>query len=356
MFREQYRQLNKQVNPNNNLIQETIYKAEKYGRKVDSKVYVFRKPIIALVSMCLCISLGMPALAASVEPIYQLMYMVSPSVAQFFMPVQKADEDNGIKMEVISAYIHDNVAEIYITMQDLTQNRMDETTDLFDSYNINRPFDSLAHCECVGYDENTKTATFLITIEESGGKNITGDKITFTVREFLSHKKTYEDMTIPIDLSVAEIAKSTQIVSSTGGGGVDYSKYIGLDIEIDPTALIPAEPMREFAVDGIDLTGIGYIDGKLHIQTAVKDNLEKDNHGFFYLKDSNGNQVECNYNFYFVNQDEGGRIDYCNYVFDIPKNQLANYTLHGDFVTSGMKTEGKWSVTFPLEQVDLRRK
>ena len=116
----------------------------------------------------------MPALAARVEPIYELMYMISPTIAQFFMPVQKSDEDNGVKMEVVSAHIHDNVAEIYIIMQDLTKSRIDETTDLFDSYSINRPFDSSSHCESVGYDKNTKTATFLITIDEWGNKDIAG--------------------------------------------------------------------------------------------------------------------------------------------------------------------------------------
>ena len=58
--------------------------------------------------------------------------------------------------------------KIYITMQDLTEDRIDGSTDLFDSYSINRPFDSSAHCERVRYDESTKTATFLITIDEWG--------------------------------------------------------------------------------------------------------------------------------------------------------------------------------------------
>lgn len=349
MFREQYNQLNKQVSPDKILIQATINEAEKHEAKYFNKVCSFRKPIIAFVSICLCLFLAMPVLAATVEPIYQLMYIVSPTVAQFFMPVQKFDEDNGIKMEVVSAYIHDNVAQIYITMQDLTENRIDETTDLFDSYDINRPFDSSAHCERVEYDESTKTATFLITINEGGNKNISGDKITFTLREFLSHKKTYDDILVPINFSAVSLAEKTQTVSSTGGGGSDYQKYA--DFKENPISLVPSSPIAEFSVDGIDLTGIGYINGNLHIQTAVKDNLDKDNHGFFYFKDSNGNKVNCNYNFYFSNQyEQPGRIDYCNYVFDIPQNELANYTLHGDFVTSGMKTEGNWRVTFPLEK------
>lgn len=347
MFREQYNKLNNQVSPGEKLLQDTIRKAEKIENKSHNRVYSFRKPAIAFVSICLCLSLAMPALAATVEPIYELMYMVSPTIAQFFMPVQKSDEDNGVKMEVVSAYIHDNVAEINITMQDLIENRIDETTDLFDSYSINRPFDSSAHCERVGYDESKRTATFLITIEEWGNKDIAGDKITFTVREFLSHKETYEDIEIPLSLSTVDVAKETQKpLNRTGGGGVDYKQFD----EENSVALIPSSPMGEFPVEGIDLTGVGYIDGKLHIQTAVTDNLEKDNHGFFYLKDNYGNKVDSSYTFNFVNQyDLAGRIDYCNYIFDVPQSEISKYTLYGDFVTSGMITKGNWKVTFPLE-------
>ena len=352
MFRKQYDELNKQIKPNENLLQDTINQAKKFERKCDNKVYLFWKPAIALVFICLCLSLSIPVLAATVEPIYRLMYMVSPTIAQFFMPVQKSDENNGIKMEVVSAYIHDNVAEIYITMQDLTEQRIDETTDLFDSYSINRSFDSSAHCERIGYDESTKTATFLITIEEWGNKDILGDKVTFTVRQFLSHKKTYDDIEIPIPLSSVDVGQKTQKVSNiTGGGGIKYNEYI--DSEDNIIALVPASPMGQFTIEGIDLTGIGYIDGKLHIQTAVKDNLDKDNHGFFYLKDSNGKKIDCIYTFSFVNQyEQPGRIDYSNYVFDIPQSEISNYTLHGYFVTSGMITKGNWKVTFPLERLN----
>lgn len=350
MFRDNYKTLFNQIKPDENLIYSVLNSNPNkvYNRK--KPFYFFRKPALAFVSICICISLAMPVLAANVDPIYQLMYMVSPQIAQFFMPVVKSDENNGIKMEVVSAYIHDNIAEVYVTMQDLTKpSRIDSTTDLFDSYSINRPFDSTAHCDRVGYDESTETSTFLITIEEWGDQKIVGDKITFSVGEFLSHKKNYKDISIPIDLSAINAAQHTQTISPNGGGGMDYERFVGF--EKDPAALIPSAPMSEFPVDGIDLTGIGYIDGKLHIQTAVKEPLDNDNHGFFYLKDSSGNKVDSSYTFSFSNQNEQpGRVDYCNYVFDIPQDEISNYTLYGDFVTSGMKTEGDWRVTFPLEK------
>ena len=39
-------------------------------------------------------------------------------------------------MEVEAVYVHADTAEIYLSMQDLTEERIDETVDLFDSYSI----------------------------------------------------------------------------------------------------------------------------------------------------------------------------------------------------------------------------
>lgn len=349
MLKEKYKHMSEQIHPSDELLHHILNSVRSSEKTKDKKSSWFRKPIAALVALCLCLTLSVPALAANVEPIYQLMYLVAPGIAQFFMPIQQSDESNGIKMEVVSASIHENTAEIYVTLQDITGDRIDGTTDLYDSYSIHRPFDSSAHCELVGYEDSTKTATFLITIEEWGNHNITGDKITFSVREFLSHKKIYDNVEIPISLSDISAAQQTQNVSLKGGGGKDYKK--DTNAQNNP-ALIPSEPMDTFPVDGIDFTGIAYLDGKLHVQTAVKNPLDNDNHGFLYLKDKNGTVIDCNYSFYFSNEElPSDPIVYHESVFDIPQDEISNYALYGHFVTSGMKTEGEWRITFPLKNM-----
>lgn len=372
MLKEKYKHMSDQISPSPELVENLLRTARaeaekkmtdqerqktvagrpyaKAGKQKRTRKHVLGKPAILLAAVAICIFAAMPALAASVPQIYDLMYQVSPSAAQFFMPVQKSCEDKGIDMEVISAYIHGNTAEIYITMQDLTGDRLDETTDLFDSYDINRPFDSIGHCERVGYDAETKTATFLITISEFGDRDITGDKITFSVREFLSGKQYFEEVEIPVDLTKVQEAASTQDVYLTGSGG-NYASYIE-----DPTeakVLVPAASMEEFPIEGIEMTGIGYIDGRLHIQNAYPNRLENDNHGYFYLKDAAGNQINCSYNLYFaenLNVDDADRLDYCEMIFDIPKEEVKNYELYGYYVTSGTLTKGDWRVTFPIER------
>lgn len=305
------------------------------------------KLLAAALAVLIYLSAAAPALAASVPAFYELLYQISPGAAQFFAPVRQSDEVNGIRMEVVSAYIHENTAEIFITMQDLTGERIDASIDLYDSYSINRPFGGTGHCEQVGYDESSKTATFLITLTEWGGQDIAGDKITFSLKRFLSNKQYYEDIPIPFDAAEAETNPAVQPVEVNGGSSLDGSH----NFKNPFTALIPATAKKWFPVEGIDLTGMGYIDGKLHIQTAVSDYMNNDNHGYPYFRDAMGNDIHCEMSFGFsVEPAESARIDYFEYVYDIPQSELADYSMLGYFVTADAMTEGGWSVTFPLEQ------
>ncbi|GAB6107841.1 hypothetical protein [Fusibacter bizertensis] len=292
-----------------------------------------------------CILAGTPVLAANVPEIYRLMYLVSPEIAQFFMPVKLSDEGEGIKMEVVSTYIHDDVIEVYVTVQDLAQDRIDDTTDLYDSYAINRPFDSSAYCQYIGFDETTKKATFLINITEWKQQKVLGKKITFSIKEIISRKKSYKAIEIPIKLTELVSNLETQEVHSSGGSG-NYGAESSLKKVLKPsieTAFLPEEH--------ITLSAVGYIDNQLHVQMAIKDRLTYDHHGLFYLEDKNGNKVYGRTSVYFTNKydQEADRIDYCEYIFDIPQASISEYKLLGDFVTTGLKISGDWQVTFPLE-------
>ncbi|WP_353094900.1 DUF4179 domain-containing protein [Tissierella praeacuta] len=351
MFKEKYHHMNEQIKPSSQLINNVIYEGNNHKMK-----FIFSKTIAITALLIICVFTAIPVLSSTVPAIYEIMYQISPSTAQFFKPIQKSYEDNGIKMQVEAAYIHDNVAEIYITMQDLTGNRIDETTDLFDSYSINRPFSSAAGCTRVGYDSKTKTATFLITISEFDNEKITGKKLTFSVKEFLSGKSHYDNTSIDIDLSLLDNHVNTQLVKIVSGGGINYDKYMPdfmtMDYNYEVEVLSAANSIN-FSIDNIEVTAIGYIDGMLHVQTATKNNETKDNHGFIYLKDKNGDNVQCDYNIGFrENIANENRIDYDEYIFDIPQSEIGQYSLYGNFVISGLFTQGNWEVTFPIEEIN----
>ncbi|MGI5984806.1 MAG: DUF4179 domain-containing protein [Clostridiales bacterium] len=343
MIERTYKSMNEQIRPSPGLISHTLYLMEEEGKTGNRTRSFYRGPLAITAIAVICFLLAGPVFAVNVPSVYDLMYLVSPDIAQYFAPIRESCEDNGIRMEVVSTYIHDNTAEIYVAMQDLTGDRIDGTTDLFDSYSINRAFDSAATCERVGYDEETKTVTFLIQITEWGSRDIEGSKMTFSVREFLSHKTKLED--VPVDIALAELSgtSKTQEVQITGGGGKNVK-----DWGDSMTALVPQIPICT-PLKGIDVTAAGYVDGKLHLQLATRDKLTYDSHGYFYLLDSRGNKIGYVYSVSFAeNIESDERIDYQEFVFDIPQDEIGNYSLFGSFYTSGLNTKGNWRVTFPL--------
>lgn len=95
------------------------------------------------------------------------------------------------------------------------------------------------------------------------------------------------------------------------------------------------EPSICSPVKGLDVTAIGFVDGKLHIQMATAEKQTLDNHGYFYLIDQVGNRVNDDYSMSFAEGlDSTVRTDYQEFVFAVSREQIENYTLYGSFYTS----------------------
>ena len=316
------------------------------AKNTAAKVYKFsyRKAIALIAAIILCLTASIPVLAATVDPVYQIVYRISPTLAQTLKPVRLSSEDNGIKMEVISVAVYENEAAIYISLQDLTeQNRIDETTDLFDSYSIHRAFSSSASCSRVSFDKETGTATFLISISQWNDEEIVGDKITFGLRQFLSGKSRFEGKLTELNLtSVTNITETQKPKSFRGGGG----KHLDFESRFDYKYLIPLENGLHTPVDGVTITNIGFIDDKLHIQLYFEDILTYDNHGYISLYDKSCNKAES---IHFAFWDDEKIGSYEEIIYDISPEEIENYTPYGEFVTCKNLTKGNWQVTFPLE-------
>ena len=284
-----------------------------------------------------CLLIVTPALAASVPEVNDLLYLVSPTTAQFFRPVQMSAVDQGIEVGVESAYIHGSTAEAMITVRDLQGDRLDDSLDLYDSYEIRIGFDCTGHCEQMGYDPATKTATFLISISSMDEKNIIhGNKLTFSLSTLLTGKKKTIDVAIPMDWNAIPKTVETELADPYDGN-----------------VLVADESQREFE-DGFYLSGIGYVDGKLHIQLYTPGRDLRDDHAFLHLRNAAGDQIEAQmlYRGGYRGMDpaEDERANYVEYAFDVPQSELDQWSLYGDFYHATGRIDGNWSITFPLEQ------
>lgn len=324
---------------------------EEYVEEANSAVSVtvkkkslYKLALVAVITL-LCITLVVPTFATVVQEPDSALYSLFPSIAQKLKPVQMSCEDNGIKLEVISANVTDTEAQVYVSLQDLQGDRVDATTDLFDSYNIRRPFDCVATCSMVRFDNETKIATFLIDMEWLNARNVSGSKVTFTLDEFLSHKQKYEGYLEGIDLS--QIGNATDTITGVSIRGVSYMDENQQQLSEESLYLKPLDSgVVNSPVDGVQITGIGYINGKLHIQTYYSNIMDYDNHGWISIVDENGNKNYGEQSVAFWDDDEAG--SYEEEIFDISPEKLANSRLYCYFVTTDTITRGDWEVTFEL--------
>ena len=342
-FSETYRQMNAPIGPSPDLIRRTLSPTKR------------RIPLrrLAAVAAAAAILLATPALAVRTDAGYELLYRIAPAVAQLFQPVRMSCTDSGVTMEVVAVRVEGDTAQAYIT---LSGGPVDAATDLFDSYSFHLPFDQAGRCERAAWDEAAGTLTFLCTVETLDGSPIpAGDKMTFSVKQLLTGKEVLEDAAVDLDLAdcagEAETARTRAPgLPSDGAAEPEETVYFstGGSGGLTSVMLLPGEVLAEPA-PGLSVTAAGYADGLFHVQLCRGDASRTDNHAWLWLEDAAGEKFPCAGISYFTGETGEGRVDYIDFVFDVPPEDLLNYTLHGDFHTAATLTEGHWQVTFPLE-------
>lgn len=327
--------------------------------------------LAACLCLCVCVCSILPVFTVAGNAYaYELLYSISPEFAQKLKPVHVSCIDNGIEMNVIAAQIHGEKADILVSMHDRTGSRIDETTDLFDSYSIHTPYDQSGYCSLVEYDADTRTATFLLSIDQMHRVLITGDKITFSVRQLLLGKR-HSNYRLPgtdtnTISTVTEFAEKPDVRGfavqaderDMEGSDNDYAgsanDYAGSDNDNESTGpdrlhlIKPNETNPTVIEEGVMLTGYGFVDGKLHVQIRYDRILTTDNHGFVYLKDAEGKILDCAGSISFW--DESRTNSYEEYIFSVTPDAVTQTEVWGEFWTcnNGL-INGNWQVTVPVE-------
>ena len=333
MLKERYQQMNAHIHPGDTLIESTLA-AVQPERKHASMPRLMK--VVPIVALLLALTLATPALAATVPAINEMLYLIAPEAALHFRPVNLSCEDNGVTVELMAVHVYGSAAQLYISVRG---DMIDETVDLFDSYGLDTPRDAAAHCELEAYLPESHTAVFFIEYFHMDGAPIEGQKLTFSMKQLLTGKQEHNlDLThlIPENIAESTAYKPERI---TGWSGRDTSK----PETFNPSGvvLMPAEEPITI-VDGISLSGYGYVDGTLRIQIRYADNLHTDNHGFVYFMTPDGGLIpETNTLSFHDGEDQ---IEEFIFTRSIPADAM----LKGDFFTSKPAIEGDWAITFPL--------
>lgn len=336
-----------EVSPNLiNNIQDSS-KANKHYRKHNRFKKYVTIPLVTIMGMFLSTT----ALAATIPSVNSWLFGVNPSFADMLYPVNLSFEDNGIELDVIYAANDNHTSMVYFSLQDITSDRIDDTTDI---YNYNLIGTNVATCRLVSYDENTNTAFFQML--GTGGSDMSGNMTLLSIQSFISDKTEYAlydtqlDIAGLVDKNVSSLPLDNFI--SLGGGcnkrGMDY------DEQISVLALDEMDLSLGKNIDFVSISNIGIVDDKLHIQTKWDESV--DNHGYLSLIDNNGDSLPCaSYSFRIEDYTQGrdSYPEYIEYVFDIGCiDKLQSCSLWAEFVEEGKYTKGAWSVNFRLSNAD----
>ena len=310
--------------------------------------------LATIIGICMLLSTGV--LAVTIPKFNKIISKLNPEIVPMLQPIESESEQNGIKMEVVAAYNDDEMAVIYLTLQDLTQDRLSPNTNLYD-YSLSEG--ALFNSQIIDYDEETKTAAF--RIQANGGENIDGKRLVLSVKSLLSDSVVFDGVETGVVLkdisrnNPETIALNMEHVSGGGGSMFDSWESKG-NIQV-----LKAE-QKNIKIPRIEfmyISNIGYIDDKLHIQTRwTGEGI--DDHGYFYFTDTEGNDLQIRPSTVHFGIDELGntmnRGDYIEYVFDLEGIDIEDIAMKGYFVSSGEQIKGNWEAKFKLQSVGQERK
>ena len=332
----------------------------------------------AVAALALSVMLVVTAAAATLGGFDWFIQKFNPSFGEIVEPVEAYCEDQGIRMEVIGAQKYDNMAVVYLSLQDVSgQNRLTEQTDFQDGFTVR--MNTQAQEEAKGqtdeivasfgsgqkllyFDEETNTIYYEFNITADSDSPLS-DPLELGSFLIYFDKRSYENEPISISLSAIKEAEAVSIREDQiwGGSAVLYD-FGGLTKVLTPGNYAPM-PHGE---DDQWISNIGIIDGKLHVQSGKLFHKEFGSSDVLLsLMTPDGELIMADYelmlfgdgDYRLLDLEENDYADavykYEEAVFSIDTEELDGYTLcYTGSVYSGV--EGRWKIAANLS--DTSRK
>ena len=253
-------------------------------------VRVLKRAVAVVAAAALFVVGGVGVLAQS-PGLAQRLGHLGEHTLSLLQPVQQVAVDDGIRMEVLAALNDEEVAVVYLTLQDTTgQGRVTPDVDL---RHVQIQGAAFSHAQVIDFDERSGTATICLTGE---GGQLAGHPVSVQLRSFL-RGWTYQTDAGPNDLDAAALAAldlPTALDPAPQTHG--YSSN-------GPMSLIPEEgdlPILAGAASGPELPGVpwaqvtaaGVLGDQLHIQLLHSTELSLYNDVTFYFTDAAGTPLD----------------------------------------------------------------
>lgn len=321
-----------------------------------------KRHLVTAAASLLLMTFTAAAAAATVSGFKYLLTIIGEENAHIVSPVELFDEDQGIKMEVVAAGRFDNMLKIYVTLQDMTGERLRDIDLGLIRYSrltgIERTGGmSSAGWKLIDYDEKNNKATMLF--ELAGGAKLEGEELTLEINKILYNTKEIWDYRVEKNLSEAErnpsvyYAAVKELMSAGSSFGLEMDGLFGGLDEIPVLKGDQEESIVFPQTDTFKISAVGIIDGRLHIQVWKDKNTDESSYIGFSLRDAAGEYKDVDSYFSFDIEDgtitgETDNPAYEEYVFDIDENKLGEYELRA-FISESDVINGNWEVKFNSE-------
>ena len=235
-----------------------------------------------ILAMILLLAFAATAIAGSVnEDFNAWLYRIWPEAATTLMPVNMSCENNGIRLEIISAVADGE--ELYITysMEDLVKDRLNTECSPVMYVDDARSYDWESSFEQPIRDEATGKIIFGEHFTYNGYITAADNVLNAHIHSFISHGQTaLVDLFPYLEQFGSEVKTAT--VPEGAGTLWRADVYAEQDIE-NRSGSVPASTQvinpaysREIRLaDTVFLSGIGMVDGRLHVQLHFVDHQKR---------------------------------------------------------------------------------
>ncbi len=365
-------------------VQEDPWLAARVLAGMKGEEHVKRKFSFGIILVVILLVIGsLTTLAAGLEEVNELLYRFWPEAARALRPLNLSVEQGGIRMDVISATMNNERLLITYSLTDLKGNRLNDNTKCSTDLDIPDPVDEYyGYDRLISYDPEKHQALFGSFLRYRDFASDISDDNTITLmltgitvsesysRELLSLMDGQEYKVDPVPCPKELF--TTGIVVLDEGAEKGQQEY--------PNVLNPENSLGIPVIDGIELSGIGWVDGMLHIQLHIPDYIANINtrHMFSeyarYMWDINlletdpdGSQSSVTWldepfsgflkeSRFFYNElswRDGDEL-WIEKIFPVSPDDMDHYTVEGDFEARDRYPElnqYEWRVSFPTDMI-----
>ena len=355
-FKIKYQNAYEQIRPRADYLEKLYAGYEKGQRNRREMFWKIMRPAAAV---CVCIPVLLMTLlsvaAKSVPAVYDIVARYAPALADFVLPVSVSDTSRGITMQVEAVNVEDKTtelsAELIVSFSDAEgsdTDRIKGKADLYESYHLESygASYSVGGCRFLAYDEMEDKAFFKIDLTTDG--RYENGRIKLCVSSLLTDVRK-EQQDIPLD-DILEDPR-TKPVSLNGFGGREdreaVAQYIGSFDEDSPLPdglVMDIVKPDESMLETLTVTGVGYSDGLLRIQSCRGTFRDVDRHIRPYLVDESGEERHEDYSLMWHEEVNGETICFDEHWFLLEESELEKVRVYGIFYVTAGNVDGNWEV------------